>query len=172
MLPPRISLNHTQPFSFLLWRKTRLHSTKQAWLVRFRSDMHKSRLSPMPSRFIVQKHQSCPQKTCFPLRCPHLILAAEFEVKLIGYNDEGIPKTVPPEPENRRNFWHNEFPVLLGYVPNLWRLKEDKTRIIKGIRCKDAFFARAVAEQAKSWGVLLLQYLGIIKGLRSRRMNS
>ncbi|RFU34347.1 hypothetical protein B7463_g1990, partial [Scytalidium lignicola] len=78
-------------------------------------------------------------------------VAAEFEVKLIGYDDEGIPRTVPPEPENPRNFWGNEFPVLLGYVPNLWRLKENKTSIgvMRGVRCKEAFFARATVEQAK-----------------------
>ncbi|KAK4242314.1 Alpha/Beta hydrolase protein [Achaetomium macrosporum] len=78
-------------------------------------------------------------------------VASEFEAKLIGYDDEGIPKTVPPEPENPRNFWDNEFPVLVGYTPNLWRLKENKISVgvMRGVRCKDAFFARAVDEQAK-----------------------
>lgn len=78
-------------------------------------------------------------------------VASEFEVELIGYKDEGIPKTVPPEPENPRNFWDNEFPSLFGFVPNLWRLKENKVSIgvMRGVRCKDAFFARAVDEQAK-----------------------
>jgi pimeloyl-ACP methyl ester carboxylesterase len=77
--------------------------------------------------------------------------AAEFGAKLIGYDDEGVPQTVPPEPENPKNFWDNEFPILLGYVPNLWRLKENKTSIgvMRGVRCKDAFFARAPEEQAK-----------------------
>ncbi|KAH6986786.1 Alpha/Beta hydrolase protein [Ilyonectria destructans] len=81
-------------------------------------------------------------------------VASEFEEKLTGYNDEGIPKTLPPEPENPRNFWENEFPVLLGYVPNLWRLIENKTSIgtMRGVRCKDAFFARAPEEQAKILG--------------------
>ncbi|KAJ3540705.1 hypothetical protein NM208_g4944 [Fusarium decemcellulare] len=81
-------------------------------------------------------------------------VAAEFEEKLTGYDDEGIPKTVPPEPENPRNFWENEFPVLLGYIPNLWRLKENKVSIgtMRGVRCKDAFFARAPEEQAKILG--------------------
>nr|RYP74266.1 hypothetical protein DL771_003087 [Monosporascus sp. 5C6A] len=80
--------------------------------------------------------------------------ASEFRAKLTGYDDEGIPKTVSPEPENPRNFWDNEFPVLLGYVPNLWRLKENKTSIgvMRGVRCKDAFFARAPEEQAKILG--------------------
>lgn len=77
--------------------------------------------------------------------------ASEFSAKLIGYDDEGIPKTVPPEPENVRNFWDNEFPVLLGYLPNLWRLKENKVSVgvMRGVRCRDAFFARAPVEQAK-----------------------
>ncbi len=78
-------------------------------------------------------------------------VASEFGERLIGYKDEGIPKTVPPEPENPKNFWENEFPVLLGYLPNLWRLKENKISIgvMRGVRCKDAFFARAPEEQAK-----------------------
>ncbi|KAH8903612.1 alpha/beta-hydrolase [Coniochaeta sp. PMI_546] len=80
--------------------------------------------------------------------------ASEFGAKLIGYDDEGIPKTVPPEPENPRNFWDNEFPILLGYVPNLWRLVENKTSIgvMRAVRCKDAFYARATEEQAKILG--------------------
>jgi len=75
----------------------------------------------------------------------------EFEAELIGFDDEGIPKTVPPEPSNVRNLWDNEFSVVMGYVPNLWRLKENKIRIgvMRGIRCKDAFSARATVEQAK-----------------------
>lgn len=75
----------------------------------------------------------------------------EFETLLIGYEDEGIPKTVPPEPANPRNFWENEFAALVGYVPNLWRLKENKVSVgvMRGVRCKDAFYARAVEEQAK-----------------------
>jgi pimeloyl-ACP methyl ester carboxylesterase len=77
--------------------------------------------------------------------------AREFGAMLTGYDDEGIPATVPPEPENPRNFWDNEFSVLLGYVPNLWRLKENKTSIgvMRGVRCKDAFFARTPEAQAK-----------------------
>ncbi|KAK4109249.1 alpha/beta-hydrolase [Canariomyces notabilis] len=77
--------------------------------------------------------------------------AAEFGEKLIGYGDEGIPKTVPPEPENPRNFWDNEFPVLMGFCPNLWRLKENRVSVgtMRGVRCKDAFFARAAEEQAR-----------------------
>ncbi|KAK3304931.1 Alpha/Beta hydrolase protein [Chaetomium strumarium] len=77
--------------------------------------------------------------------------ASEFGAKLLGYDDEGIPKTVPPETENPRNFWDNEFPVLLGYTPNFWRLKQNKTSIgvMRAVRSRDAFFARAVEEQAK-----------------------
>jgi pimeloyl-ACP methyl ester carboxylesterase len=78
-------------------------------------------------------------------------VASEFGASLIGYDDEDIPKTVPPEPENPKNFWDNEFPSLLGYVPNLWRIKENKVSVgvMRGIRCKEAFFARATEEQAK-----------------------
>ncbi|PKS10084.1 hypothetical protein jhhlp_003381 [Lomentospora prolificans] len=77
--------------------------------------------------------------------------ASEFGAKLIGYDDEGIPKTVPPVPENPRNFWDNEAFVFSTYVPNLWRLKENETSIgvMRGVRCRDAFFARTTEEQAK-----------------------
>lgn len=77
--------------------------------------------------------------------------AQEFGAMLIGYDDEGIPPTVPPEPENPRNFWDNEFPILLGYTPNFWRLRENKTSIgvMRAVRCKDAFYARTPVEQAK-----------------------
>ncbi|KAK0640706.1 Alpha/Beta hydrolase protein [Cercophora newfieldiana] len=77
--------------------------------------------------------------------------AAEFSERLLGYRDEGIPPVARPEPENPRNFWDHEFPVQLGYTPNLWRLRQNKTSIgvMRAVRCKDAFFARAATEQAK-----------------------
>lgn len=77
--------------------------------------------------------------------------AREFGAELIGYDDEGVPKTAPPEPENRRNFWDNEFPILIGFTPNLWRLKENRVSIgvMRAVRCKEAFFARTTVEQAK-----------------------
>jgi len=77
--------------------------------------------------------------------------ASEFATGLIGYDDEGVPPVVSPGPENRRNFWDNEFPILLGYTPNFWRLKDNKTSIgvMRGVRCKDAFYARTTEEQAK-----------------------
>ena len=80
--------------------------------------------------------------------------AAEFGEQLIGYGDEGIPKTVPPEEGNPKNFWENEFAVLAGYVPNLWRIRENGTRVgvMRGVRCKEAFFARATVGQAEVLG--------------------
>ncbi|KAK3301731.1 uncharacterized protein B0T15DRAFT_570009 [Chaetomium strumarium] len=59
---------------------------------------------------------------------------ASFGARLLGYDDEdeGVPKTVPPEPEN-------EFPALLGYVPNLWRLRRNGTSIgvsVRAVRSK------------------------------------
>ncbi|TPX18595.1 uncharacterized protein E0L32_002452 [Thyridium curvatum] len=77
--------------------------------------------------------------------------AREFRAELIGYDDEGVPKTAPPEPENPRNFWDNEFPILIGFTPNLWRLKENRVSIgvMRAVRCKEAFFARTTVEQAK-----------------------
>ncbi|KAK0617519.1 Alpha/Beta hydrolase protein [Immersiella caudata] len=80
--------------------------------------------------------------------------AAEFSSRLLGYDDEGVPPIARPEPENRQNFWDNEFPILLGYTPNMWRLRENKTSIgvMRGVRCRDAFFARSVDEQAQVLG--------------------
>jgi len=81
--------------------------------------------------------------------------AAEFAARLTGYDDEGLPPTASPAPGNARNFWDNEMPVLAGgYVPNLWRIRENKTSVgvMRGVRCRDAFFARAVDEQARILG--------------------
>lgn len=79
---------------------------------------------------------------------------AEFAAGLIGYADEGIPKTAPAEPGNSINFWDYEMRPLAGYVPNLWRLVENKTSIgvMRGVRSRDAFFALAVDELAKVLG--------------------
>lgn len=78
-------------------------------------------------------------------------VSALWSAGLIGYEDEGIPKTVRAEPENARNFWQYEFPSLLGYTPNFWRIKQNGTSIgvMRGVRCKDAFFAKSTEEQAK-----------------------
>ncbi|KAK4249488.1 Alpha/Beta hydrolase protein [Corynascus novoguineensis] len=78
-------------------------------------------------------------------------VVSEFDQMMIGYDAEGIPKTVPPEPENVVNFWDNEVPALLAYMPNFWRLKENQTSIglMRGVRCGEAAFARAPVEQAK-----------------------
>lgn len=71
-----------------------------------------------------------------------------------------------PEPENTRNFWDNEFPILLCNFPNLWRLKETKTSIgvMRGVRCEDAFFARTPVEQAKILDCLISVLLGHPQG--------
>ncbi|KAF4445774.1 hypothetical protein F53441_10523 [Fusarium austroafricanum] len=78
-------------------------------------------------------------------------VAKEFAKCLIGYDDEGVPKGIPPEPSNPQNFWENEFLVLVGYSPNLFRIKEHgvSVGVMRGVRCKDAFYARAIEEQAK-----------------------
>ncbi|KAK3375696.1 Alpha/Beta hydrolase protein [Lasiosphaeria ovina] len=76
--------------------------------------------------------------------------AAEFRERLKGYDDEGVPAVAAPDPRNKKVFWADEFPVLLGWVPNLWRLLENKTSVgvMRGVRTGDAFFARTVDEQA------------------------
>jgi pimeloyl-ACP methyl ester carboxylesterase len=80
--------------------------------------------------------------------------AGEFGEKLVGYDDKGLPACAKPEEGNVVNFWENEFLVLLGYVPNLWRIREKGTRVgvMRAVRCRDAFYARAVEEQAKILG--------------------
>ncbi|KAF4973368.1 hypothetical protein FSARC_346 [Fusarium sarcochroum] len=78
-------------------------------------------------------------------------VSKEFMATLTGYGDEGIPQPAPAEPTNWLNFWENEFPAQLGYCPNLLRVKENKVSVgvMRGVRSKDAFPARAVEEQAK-----------------------
>jgi len=95
--------------------------------------------------------------------------AYEFSSRLIGYSDPGIPKVAPQDPQNYRNFWNNEFPVQLGYTPNFWRLKENRTSIgvMRGVRCKDAFFARAATEQAKILGCPLFLMPGHHQGFEA-----
>ncbi|WDK19429.1 acetyltransferase/esterase [Colletotrichum graminicola] len=75
----------------------------------------------------------------------------QFASKLIGYSDEGVPSTVSPEPSNPVNFWENEFAILLGYLPSLYRIKENNTSIglMRGTRSRDAWYAQAVDEQEK-----------------------
>ncbi|KAK1973612.1 acetyltransferase/esterase [Colletotrichum cereale] len=76
---------------------------------------------------------------------------AQFGSRLIGYSDEGVPSPVSPEPSNPVNFWENEFTVLLGYLPSLYRIKKNKTSVglMRGTRSRDAWYAQAVDEQEK-----------------------
>lgn len=77
--------------------------------------------------------------------------AMQFASHLLGYDDEGMPPPKPPNPGNLRNFWENEFLVLLGYTPNLFRIKENGTSVgvMRGERSRDAFYARTTDEQAR-----------------------
>ncbi|KAH6634394.1 Alpha/Beta hydrolase protein [Chaetomium sp. MPI-SDFR-AT-0129] len=77
--------------------------------------------------------------------------AMQFASELLGYDDEGMPPPKPPVPGNLRNFWENEFLVLLGYVPNLFRIKENGTSVgvMRGERSRDAFYARTTDEMAR-----------------------
>lgn len=81
--------------------------------------------------------------------------AAEFGSKLIGYDDEGVPPVLKPDPRNHVNFWENEIPILGGgYTPNLRRIRDNGTSVgvMRSVRCREAFYARAPAEQAKILG--------------------
>ncbi|KAL0938472.1 alpha/beta hydrolase fold-containing protein (acetyltransferase/esterase) [Colletotrichum truncatum] len=77
--------------------------------------------------------------------------AALFQTKLYGYDDEGVPKPMKPEPENPKNFWAHESLAFTMYVPNLLRIKENGTSIgvMRAVRSRDAWYARATNEQAK-----------------------
>ncbi|EWY82145.1 hypothetical protein FOYG_14263 [Fusarium oxysporum NRRL 32931] len=77
--------------------------------------------------------------------------AEEFAKCLIGYDAEGIPKPASPEASNPKNFWEYEWAPLIGYCPNMFRIKEHgvSVGVMRGVRCKDAFYARAIEEQAK-----------------------
>lgn len=80
--------------------------------------------------------------------------AAEFVTRFVGYDAEGVPATAPLEPENLRNFWENEFYVISTYTPNLWRIRENGTKVglMRGVRSGDAFYARTTYEQEKILG--------------------
>ncbi|KAF9873931.1 putative acetyltransferase/esterase [Colletotrichum karsti] len=74
-----------------------------------------------------------------------------FAKALLGYDDEGVPKPMSPEPVNPKNFWAHEFSVLMGYMPNLLRIKANGTSVgvMRGVRSRDASYARSTNEQAK-----------------------
>ncbi|OLN96275.1 putative hydrolase [Colletotrichum chlorophyti] len=78
----------------------------------------------------------------------------QFNTRLLGYLDEGVPRPMKPEPWNAENLWANEFTVLLGFLPNLFRIKENGTSVgvIRGIRSRDAWYAQVVNEQEKILG--------------------
>ncbi|KXH53623.1 acetyltransferase/esterase [Colletotrichum simmondsii] len=92
----------------------------------------------------------------------------EFSSKLIGYFDEGVPRTGPSDPMNPPNHWANEFAVLLGYLPSLYRIRENGTSIglMRGIRSREAWYAQAVDEQAKILGCPKLDVAGAHEGFR------
>lgn len=100
--------------------------------------------------------------------------ASKFNAKLIEYGDQGIPETVPPERENVRNFWDNEFPSLMGSVPNLWRLKENRTSIgamrLFGVKVRSLLERRRSRQRSST--VQSFWYRGITSGLRLRLRNS
>ncbi|KAF6840993.1 alpha/beta hydrolase fold-containing protein (acetyltransferase/esterase) [Colletotrichum musicola] len=77
-----------------------------------------------------------------------------FAATLLGYDDEGVPRPVAPEPENPKNFWDNEFFVLSLFAPNLLRIREIGTSVglMRGVRSRDAWYARSTYEQEKILG--------------------
>jgi pimeloyl-ACP methyl ester carboxylesterase len=92
--------------------------------------------------------------------------AAEFFTRMLGYTDEGVPPMAAPDPRNPKNFWDNEFPILLGYEVNLHRLRENGTAIgvMRAKRSRDAFFARTPVEQAKILGCPMMLVPGHHQG--------
>jgi pimeloyl-ACP methyl ester carboxylesterase len=88
--------------------------------------------------------------------------AEKFETILIGYNDEGVPATTPPEPENRINFWENEVLPISLYTPDLRRIVENGTSVglMFGERSRDALCVQTTVEQEKILGCLRMMVPG------------
>jgi pimeloyl-ACP methyl ester carboxylesterase len=82
--------------------------------------------------------------------------AKEFRKSFVGYDDEGVPSTTPPEPHNEINFWENEFYPATTYCPDLRKLLQSKTSVglMTGMRSRDAFYARTTYEQEKILGCI------------------
>lgn len=94
---------------------------------------------------------------------------AEFNKILIGYDDEGVPPSALQGSENFENAWTNEVMVFSTYIPNLWRIKDQGTSIglMRGVRSRDACYARAVEEQAKILGCLKMDVPGHHQGFEA-----
>lgn len=91
---------------------------------------------------------------------------AEFNKSLIGYDDEGVPKTSLQGRENFENAWENEVQIFSTYLPNLWRIKEQGTSVglMRGVRSRDAAYARTTYEQEKILGCLRMDVPGHHQG--------
>ncbi|KAH8179047.1 alpha/beta hydrolase fold domain-containing protein [Sarocladium implicatum] len=91
---------------------------------------------------------------------------AVFNKCLIGYDDEGVPQCSMQGRENLENAWKYEVQVFSSYLPNLWRIKEQGTSVglMRGVRSRDAFYARTTYEQEKILGCLRMDVPGHHQG--------
>lgn len=64
----------------------------------------------------------------------------EFSKRLIGYDDEGVPKTAKPEDHNVTNFWEHELSAISDFTPDLGKIKQNGTKVglMTGLRSRDA----------------------------------
>lgn len=73
--------------------------------------------------------------------------AVLFRSAFVGYEDEGVPPTVPPEAHNPLNFWHYEF-LPSFCTPDLRKIVRNGTSVavIAGARSRDAWYSRTTIE--------------------------
>jgi pimeloyl-ACP methyl ester carboxylesterase len=92
--------------------------------------------------------------------------AEKFSTILIGYDDEGVPATTSPEPENQINFWQNETLPMSLYTPDLRRIVENGTSVglMFGERSRDALYVQTTVEQEKILGCLRMRVPGHHQG--------
>lgn len=95
-----------------------------------------------------------------------LAAQTEFNKILLGYDDDGVPPASMQGQENLENAWTNEVQVFTSYLPNLWRIREQGTSIglMRGIRSRDAPYARTTYEQKKILGCLRMDVPGHHQG--------
>lgn len=95
--------------------------------------------------------------------------ATSFRATFVGYDDESVPPTQPPEPHNPINFWQNEFYPASFYSPDLRKIAKNGTSVavIAGRRSRDAWYARTTIEQADILGCVRIVAPGHHQGFEA-----
>lgn len=92
--------------------------------------------------------------------------AEAFKKAFVGFGEDGVPLTTPPEPENPANFWEHEYLAAVYYLPDLRRIIENGTSVgvMAGERSRDAFYSRTTLEHEKILGCLRMVVPGHHQG--------